>query len=188
MTKSALLIVDIQNDYFPGGLMPLPEMEAAAAKAAKLLKGARDRAEPIFHIRHIAASTDAPFFRPGTEGSCINAAVLPEAAEPVLEKSRPNSFVDTGLETMLREARITHLTICGAMSQMCIDATARAAVDLGFHVTVVSDACAAASVTFAGITVPHDHVHASIMAPLAASYAQVVDLDHITKERDRQSA
>lgn len=188
MTKTALLIVDVQNDYFPGGLMPLPGMEAAAAKAANLLKGARDRVEPIFHIRHIAASSEAPFFRPGTKGSHINGTVLPATGEPVLEKSRPNSFVGTGLEKMLREADITHLTICGAMSQMCIDATARAAVDLGFHVTVVSDACAAANVTFAGKTVPHDHVHASIMAPLAASYARVVDSDHIETEPARKSA
>lgn len=188
MTHTALLIVDIQNDYFSGGLMPLPEMEAAAAKAARLLKRARDRAELIFHIRHIAASVEAPFFRPGTEGSCIHAAVLPEAGEPVLEKARPNSFVGTGLEAMLREAGVTHLTICGAMSQMCIDATVRAAVDLGFHVTVVSDACAAADVTFAGIAVPSSHVHASIMAPLAASYARIVTTDEIEAKPERQSA
>lgn len=188
MTRTALLIVDIQNDYFPGGRKPLPGMEAAAENATRLLKRARDLAEPVFHIRHIANGADAPFFRPGTEGSRIHAAVQPEAGEPVLRKARPNSFVGTNLETMLREAGITHLTICGAMSQMCIDATARAAVDSGFQVTVVSDACAAATVTFASKTVPHDHVHASIMAPLAASYARVVTTDEIEAKPERKSA
>lgn len=80
MTRTALLIVDIQNDYFPGGRKPLPGMEAAAENATRLLKRARDLAEPVFHIRHIANGADAPFFRPGTKGSRIHAAVQPEAA------------------------------------------------------------------------------------------------------------
>ncbi|MCB1382767.1 MAG: cysteine hydrolase [Notoacmeibacter sp.] len=173
MTKTALLLVDIQNDYFAGGLMALPGMEAAAANAAMLLERARTRGEAVFHVRHIAPA-DAPFFRAGTKGSEIHPSVAPVAEERIIEKGRPNSFVGTGLEDQLRGLAIGHLVICGAMSQMCIDATTRAAVDLGFRVTLVADACAAASVTFAGQAVPANHVHASIMAPLAARYAKVV--------------
>ena len=177
MTETALILIDIQNDYFEGGLMPLDDMNSAAANAARLLDCARTRHAPVFHIRHIAGSADAPFFRPGTTGSEIHEAVRPANGEKIFEKNRPNAFVGTGLEAALREAGIERLTICGAMSQMCVDATARAAVDLGFAVTVVEDACAAASVSFGGRIVPSKDVHAAIMAPLAASYGKVMTTD-----------
>ena len=173
MTNTALILVDIQNDYFAGGRMALPGMEAAATQAAAILNMARAKALEIIHIRHIAPA-DAPFFRDGTKGSDIHTSVRPSESEPVVIKDRPNSFVGTGLDDRLRAAGVDHLIICGAMSQMCIDATTRAAVDLGYQVTLVSDACTAASVSFDGVTVPAEHVHAAIMAPLAARYANVV--------------
>ncbi len=179
MKPTALVLIDIQNDYFLGGMKPLPGMETAAANAARLLHAARDRDGPVFHIRHIAASSEAPFFRPGTDGSKINDAVLPKPDETVFEKFRPNSFIGTGLEAALREDGIEHLILCGAMSQMCVDATARAAVDMGFQISVVSDACAAAVATHAGVTVPAEMVHAAIMAPLAASYGKIVMTDDL---------
>lgn len=183
MTKNALILIDIQNDYFPdfeGSKMPLPGMNPAADNAALLLKAARRDGTPIFHIRHISGSTAAPFFHPGTEGSETHRKVTPIAGEPVVIKNRPSSFVGTNLDDLLRTAQIDHLIICGAMSQMCVDATTRAAVDMGFKATVVEDACAAANVTFNGRGVAADQVHASIMAPLAAAYAQVVrTADHL---------
>lgn len=182
MTKTALILIDIQNDYFDGGLMALDGMDAAAANAARLLAGARARREPVFHVRHIAGS-DAPFFRPGTTGSEIHASVRPDRGEAVIEKNRPNSFVGTGLYAALRKAEVERVILCGAMSQMCVDATARAAADMGFAVTVVADACAAASVTYGGVSVPSEHVHAAIMAPLAASYGNVVKTDDVEDKR-----
>jgi len=179
MTKTALILIDIQNDYFDGGLMALDSMDAAAANAARLLAGARIQQVPVFHIRHIAGSAEAPFFRPGTVGSEIHETVRPNPGETVIDKNRPNAFIGTSLEAALREAGIKHLTLCGAMSQMCVDATARAAADMGFAVTVVGDACAAASVSFGGVSVPSGYVQVAIMAPLAASYGKVVKTDDI---------
>ncbi len=177
MTTSALILIDIQNDYFPdfaGCKMPLPTMNAAAANAALLLAAARQSGTAIFHIQHVMASTAAPFFHPGTPGSEIHESVAPLEAENIVEKNRPNSFLRTKLEALLCDRSVDRLTLCGAMSQMCVDATARAAVDLGFSVTVAQDACAAANVTHDGVEVSADMVHASIMAPLAASYATVL--------------
>lgn len=174
MKHSALVLVDIQNDYFAGGLKPLEMMDVAAANAARLVAHCRRQELPIFHIRHIATSSKAPFFRPGTNGSEIHALVQPIENETILKKTRPNAFVGTPLEKKLREIGVEHLMLCGAMSQMCVDATARAAADLGFEVTVVEDACAAAAVSFGGVDVPPLQVHAAIMAPLMASYACVV--------------
>ncbi|WP_417431084.1 cysteine hydrolase family protein [Kiloniella sp.] len=176
MNKSALLLIDIQNDYFPsfsGSKMPLPAMDKAIVNANKLLMAARDSNTPIIHVKHVMTSDTAPFFRPRTLGAELHESVRPITGEAIIEKTKPNSFLNTGLEDYIRNRKIEHLTICGAMSQMCIDATVRAAVDLGFKVTVACDACAAANIEHNSISVPFDMVHASIMAPLSSSYADV---------------
>jgi len=174
MLKTALILIDIQNDYFEGGLKPLEGMDTVAANAALLLNAYRGEGLRIFHIRHIAGSSEAPFFRPGTHGSEIHGTVQPLEGEIVFEKNRPSAFVGTALEQALREVGIDQVTLCGAMSQMCVDATARAAADKGFKVVVVEDACAAASADFRGVSVLPKQVHAAFMAPLAASYGAVL--------------
>ena len=173
MSGSALILVDIQNDYFEDGCWSVHEMEAAAQNAAALLKRARTRGDMVIHIWHKMPSDAAPFFRPGTPGAEINNAVKPAEGEAVIAKSRPNSFVGTDLEERLRSAEVEKVIICGAMSQMCIDATTRGAVDLGFKVTLAHDACGARAVSFGGVDVPAELVHAAFMGPLASSYAAV---------------
>jgi len=173
MTSRALILIDIQNDYFHDGSWPVHQMEAAAANAARLLDHARRSGDMIVHIRHEMESVDAPFFRPGSEGAEINVSVAPQTGEPVIVKHRPNAFVGTDLLARLTSRGVSDLTICGAMSQMCIDATTRAAVDHGFLVTVIKDACGAKEVRFGDRTVPAELVHAAFMAPLAGSYAKV---------------
>lgn len=177
MSKPALVLVDIQNDYFDGGRWPVALMQEVSANAARLLERFRRDGLPIFHVRHEMASPTAPFFRPGTPGADIHPSVAPKAGEPVIVKQKPNSFRDTALKTSIDAAGVTGLVICGAMSQMCIDATTRAAVDLGYAVTVVADACGAKEVAFDGVEVPAAQVHATIMAPLAMSYAKVVSTE-----------
>ncbi|MAW08233.1 MAG: cysteine hydrolase [Halobacteriovoraceae bacterium] len=174
MTKTALILVDLQNDYFPGGAWELHETERAADNAARLLALFRARGDLVVHIRHENPSPEAPFFRAGTEGAEIHPTVAAEAREVVLTKHRPNSFYETGLLEMLQEAGVEAVTICGAMSQMCVDATVRAAADHGFAVTVPEDACAARGVEFGGVTLSGAQVHVAFMAPLAMAYAKVV--------------
>ena len=176
MHNSALLLIDIQNDYFPSfteSKMSLPDMDNACAHAERLLSVARKKGTLVIHVKHVMSSDSAPFFQPDTPGAELHGSVSPSSGEKLIEKTRPNSFIGTDLESFLRDGQVTRLTICGAMSQMCIDATVRAAVDLGFKVTVAEDACAAADIVYNGLGVPYDKVHASIMAPLAASYADV---------------
>jgi len=172
-----LLLVDIQNDYFPGGRMELRGMVEASRQAARLLHEFRARSLPIVHIQHLATRPGATFFLPGTSGSEIHASVSPSEGELVLEKHFPNAFRETGLLARLQFARAEELVICGAMSHMCIDATTRAAFDLGFRCTVAEDACATRDVQFKGETVPAAQVHAAFMAALASTYASVVTTD-----------
>ena len=149
MTR-ALLIIDIQRDYFPGGAYPLVEPEAAAGAARSVLDAFRDAGEPVVHLKHVWDEPEATFMRPGTEGVEIHALVGPAEGEPVIEKAAPNGFVDTGLEERLRAAGIESLVVAGMMSSMCVDATVRAGADLGFGMTVIHDGCAAPDLEFGG--------------------------------------
>ena len=173
MSKQALILVDIQNDYFTGGNMVLKNMEAAGTNAVRLLKFFRDRDWPRIHIQHVSTRPGATFFIPQTAGVEIHPVVAPIQGEAVLTKHYPNSFRDTGLQEKLRQADVTKLAICGAMSHMCIDTTTRAAFDLGFECTVLHDACATRDLKFGDIVVPADQVHASFMAALAGIFAKV---------------
>lgn len=175
MNKQALILVDIQNDYFPGGSMELVGMEAAADNAAKMLAKARNDDQPIFHIQHVAASDTATFFLPNTHGAEHHASVLPDKNETIIKKHFPSSFRETHLAQTLRAQNITELCIVGAMSHMCIDATTRAAFDAGFSCTVIQDACATRDLEFKGRTIKAADVHGSFMAALSAPYANVVD-------------
>jgi nicotinamidase-related amidase len=174
-----LVIVDIQKDYFPGGAHPLEGPEAAAESAARLLADFRAAGDPVFHVRHVWAEEDATFMRPGTEGVEINERVAPLEGEAVISKEHPNSFRDTVLEDKLRKAGVDELVVCGMMTSMCVDATVRAAVDLGFDTTVAADACATRELDFGGVAIPADSVQAAFLAALSDGYAAVVSTDEI---------
>jgi nicotinamidase-related amidase len=172
-SSRTLLIIDIQRDYFPGGAYPLVEPEAAAASARKVLDAFRAAGDPVIHMKHVWDAPDAEFMRPGTEGIEIHPEVEPADGELVLEKTSPNSFVETQLEDELRKRGGDDLVVAGMMSSMCVDATVRAAADLAFSPTVVHDACAAPDLEFNGVKVPGTAVHAAFMAALADGYAEV---------------
>lgn len=177
--KTALLIIDIQNDYFPGGKMELEGSVQAASAAARLLAAFRKESWPVFHIQHVSDKPKATFFMPGTTGAEIDSAVRPLPTEPVITKHFPNSFRDTDLYERLKSDNIGSLLICGMMSHMCVDATVRAAFDLGFSCIVTHDACATRALSFNGIDVPAAQVHASYMAALGSVYAQIKGVDEI---------
>lgn len=169
-----LLLVDIQNDYFPGGRMELVGMDAAAANARQALDAFRGAGAHLVHVQHISTRSGAGFFLPDTAGVEISESVCPEAGETVVTKHFPNAFRDTALAGLLRERDVDELVICGAMSHMCIDATTRAAFDLGFRCTVLEDACATRDLSWHGAMVPAAEVHAAFMAALAAPFARVI--------------
>lgn len=174
-SNTALLLIDIQNDYFPDGKWPVENMAHAADNAAKILGHARAKNDFIAHIHHEIPVDNAPFFEPGTTGAEINSSVAPHANESTFLKHRPNSFHETILLDTLQSNNISRVILVGAMSQMCIDATARAAADFGFEVVVIHDATAARPVEFNTNTIPAADVHSVIMGALSRTYATVID-------------
>lgn len=177
--KQALILIDIQQDYFPGGAMELVDSEGAGARAGVLLKAARCCGLPIVHIQHIAARKGATFFLPDTFGAEIHPLVAPQPAEAVFTKHHPNSFRETGLLEYLQGLGITRLLIAGMMTHMCIDTTVRAAVDLGFTCTLAHDACATRDLVFAGQTIPAKQVQAAFLAALNGLFATIQSTETI---------
>lgn len=172
MSKRAVIVVDLQNDYLTSGRFALDGIDQAIANAAKVTAAARAAGVPVINIRH-ENPAGAPFFEAGTDGVEIVPAMAPQAGEAVITKNYPNSFRDTDLKSNLDAEGITDIVIVGAMSHMCIDATTRAAADLGYGVTVVSDACATRDLEFGGKAVTAADVHAVYMSALAFAYAEV---------------
>jgi nicotinamidase-related amidase len=179
--NKCLIMVDLQNDYFPGGKMELVGIEDAAENARILLTEFRKTKLPIVHIQHISIPPNAFFFLPDTDGVKINERVTPREGEAVVLKNYPNSFRGTSLLEILRNAHVDNLVICGAMSHMCIDATTRAAFDLGFNCVVAEDACATMDLVFKNKIIKASEVHASFMAALSFPYAKVVLTRDIVK-------
>lgn len=176
--KSALLVIDVQNDYFPGGKYPLVEPLAAAKNAYMLLQCFREHKGHHVHIQHISLEPDAPFFIKGDSGSDIHDSVAHFEGEPIVYKHEPNSFLDTNLLELLKEWGVERVVITGMMTHMCVDATTRAAADFGFQVWVAEDACATRDLKYGETTIPADHVHKAFLAALK-SYGQVMSSEQI---------
>jgi len=177
MSKHAIIVVDLQNEYLPTGKLPLSGIDSALANAARVIAEARASGNTVIHVRHESTDADAPFFAPGSEAVQIHPTVAPAEGEPVVVKNHPNAFLKTGLKQILDAQGAEELTIVGAMSHMCIDATTRAASDFGYKATVVHDACATRDLEFGGQVVPAAQVHGAMMSALAFAYAKVVTTD-----------
>jgi nicotinamidase-related amidase len=171
---TALVLIDIQNDYFPGGKMKLEGSDAACLHARDILAIFRERGMLVVHVRHISSRPGATFFLPGTHGSEIHSNVRPLPAEMVIQKHYPNSFRETPLLEHLRENKVGEVVFVGMMTHMCVDATVRAAFDYSFRCTVVHDACATQDLTFQGKTVSAREVHWAFLSALGAVYARVI--------------
>lgn len=187
--KTALLLIDIQNDYFPGGRMELVKPLEAAQKAYMLLQCFREHTQKTVHIQHISLSPTAAFFISGDRGTDIHDSAAHFEGEPLVQKHYPNSFRETNLLDLLKGWDIQRVIITGMMSHMCVDATARAAADFGFQVMVAEDACATRDLKFGETTIPAEHVHKAFMAALK-SYGQVMTAEqiitHLAAEQDKK--
>jgi nicotinamidase-related amidase len=160
--NTALLVIDIQDFYFPGGDVPLVNPEDAAENAFTLINSFREKEFPVIFVRHN--------YEPG--GS-VNDIVLPLKDEKIITKNEINSFKGTDLDTYLKSLGIKDLVICGMQTHMCVEAAIRAAHDLGYICTLVEDACTTRDLKYGDITIQAADVHFSTLATLK-SYAKIV--------------
>ena len=179
---TALVVTDIQQFYFEGGLVPLTGSVEAANQARRVLEAFRARKLPIFHVRHVPKSVALVEGEPADAQYRIRSEVQPAAGEKIVTKRYANSFRETDLLDSLRQKGIKTLVIVGMQTHMCVEAASRAATDLGFDVVVVHDACATRPLEFEGRTVPAEMVHAAALAAIKGTYGRVVSVDQLLKE------
>jgi nicotinamidase-related amidase len=178
MENTALLIIDVQNDYFKGGNMPLVGAEEAGKNTQKVLEYFRKNNLPVINIKHIATNDGVTFFLPDTKGAEINSLVEPKNGEKVIVKHYPNSFRETELLAYLQSKQIKNLVITGMMTDVCVESTTRAAFDLGFTNTIIGDATATRDREVNGQVVKAAEVQRSFLAGISALgnlYAQIVN-------------
>jgi len=176
--NTTLLIIDIQNDYFPGGKMELEGALEAGKKAGALLQCFRDHDGQHVHIQHESRKPGATFFIPGTDGIRIHDLVAHFEGEPIVYKQFPNSFRETNLLELLKNWGTERVLICGMMTHICVDATVRAAADFGFQVIVVEDACATRALAHGETKVPAAHVQAAFLAAFK-SYGTLMTTEEV---------
>ncbi len=172
--KTALLLIDIQNDYFKGGQCELHKSEEAVANGFRVLEYFRNNSLSVFHIKHFSTKKNSSILKKGSPGAEIHKLVSPKGNERVIIKSFPNSFRDTNLQEGLLEQEITDLVVAGMMSQHCVDSTVRAAFDLGYNITLLHDACATRDLEFDNRKSPAGQVQTAFMASLGRGFSKVI--------------
>jgi len=172
--KTALLIIDMQKDYFENGANPLSGSVEASLKAKEILEHFRTQNFPVFHIQHTNIRPGSKFLLPDTPGIEIHENVKPVEGEKIILKHFPNSFRETGLLEYLQKTEITDLVICGMMTHMCVDATTRAAKDFGYNIMVISDACATKDLELSGVKTHAKDAQNAFLAALNYYYAKAV--------------
>ena len=175
--KTALLLIEIQNDYFPNGRMPVEKSTYVAAKGKQLLQAYRAREWAVIHVQHISTRPNDTYFLPCTKGAEFHPDFQPGKGEFIVRKHYPNSFRDTILLNILTKNHINHLTICGMMTHNAVDATVKAAYDSGMLCTVLHDACASKDLHFNETIIPAQNAHHSFLAALEPTYANVLNTD-----------
>ena len=152
----AILSIDLQKQYFePGSPLEIPDGKAVLAQVTRLLAKAREKGQLIIHIRHISKNPEDSKFRAGSPQVEFMEEVKPLKGEPVITKTRPGAFYLTELDDILKRKSIDEVVICGLMSFMCCDTTAREAHARGYQVYFLKDATAALKIG----DIPAETVH-----------------------------
>jgi nicotinamidase-related amidase len=178
--KTALLVIDFQNEYFTGK-MPIPEGAAALANTRKLIAFADDHKMPVFHVQHIAPAGSAVFAKDG-ETVKFHPDMQPRAQDVVLQKTTVSVFGSTDLDARLKRAGIENLIISGLMTHACVAGAARDAAPLGYNVLVASDASATRAITRVnGEAIDKDALHKAALAEVEDTFGDVMTTEQIIK-------
>lgn len=171
--KRALLVIDVQNEYFTGKL-PVTYPSGSLDNITRAIKAAHTNNIPVIVIQHTAPQKDSKTFRKGTKEWELHPQIAGEKYDHIIEKTLPGSFTGTDLEAWLRERNIDTLVIAGYMTQMCCDTTARQAVHLGFSVEFLSDATGTLQISNYAGTVTAEELHKAILVTQAMRFSEVL--------------
>lgn len=144
---NALLVIDVQNEYFAGanGAFPQENADETAAKIAAHIRRVQDE-QLVIGIQHLTPA-DAPLFARGSHGAALHSSVAGLLADkPLVQKAHADSFLNTDLNEILAKHGVTHIDVCGIMTQNCVTHTALSPDAAPYHVRVLSDLCTAPTV------------------------------------------
>jgi len=175
----ALLVIDVQNEYFTGAL-PITHPAGHLEKILEAMDAAQGKI-PIVVVQHHFDSPDLPFFQKGTPGWELHPEIQARPFDHLVQKTLPGSFTNTSLEDWLKEQGITTVTIAGYMSHMCCDTTARQAVHRGLTVEFLSDATGTLPLSNEAGDVTAEELHRSILCAQQMMLSEVLDLESWTK-------
>ncbi len=177
MDRPALLLIDVQREYFTrDGPLCIPDGPAVLGRLAGLLGTARQVGVPVIHVQHHEAA-DSGVFATGTTAVETMDEVRPAEGEPLIVKHLPGSFDGTSLDEALADAGARTVVVGGFMTHMCCDTTAREAHARGFDVVFLSDGTATRALEGPdGRTIPHDAVHAATLAAQADGFSRLADV------------
>jgi len=170
--KRALLVIDVQNEYFTGKV-PVTHPSDSLNKILAVMDFARTRGIPAVVVQH-SAPPDWPAFAKGSEGWNLHPEIAARHHDHLVEKQLPGSFTGTDLEQWLRDRQIDTIVVTGYMTQMCCDTTARQAFHLGLAVEFLSDATGTLSIANAAGSVTAEELHRAILVTQAMRFSKVM--------------
>jgi len=179
-SKRALLVIDVQNEYFTGKL-PVTYPAGSLDNILRAMDTAAQSGVPVIVIQHTAPQADSAVFRKGSKEWELHPDVSRRHRQALFHKSLPGSFTGTDLEKWLRENAVDTLTICGYMTQMCCDTTARQALHLGFKVEFLSDATGTLTVSNSAGSVTAEQLHNTILVIQESRFSQVMTIEEWTR-------
>lgn len=182
--RKALLVIDVQNEYFTGRL-PVTYPEGSLGNILKAMDRAALADIPVAIIQHTAPSQDSPTFRKGSDGWKLHPEIEERKRDILIEKNLPGSFTGTELEKWLRDKGVSRVAICGYMTQMCCDTTARQAFHLGFQVDFLSDATGTLSMQNSAGSISASDLHRAVLVTMAAKFGRVMRTEEWITETAR---
>jgi nicotinamidase-related amidase len=177
--KQALLVIDVQNEYFSGKL-PVTFPKGSLLNIQNAMDRAYESRVPVAVIRHTSPPGSATF-RKGTPEWELHDEIRSRRYDILVEKTLPGSFTGTGLQTWLDDQNITTVTIAGYMTQMCCDTTARQAFHRGYGVNFLSDATGTLSVSNAAGAIHDADLHRAILVTQQMLFSRVMTTDEWTR-------
>jgi len=177
--QTAVIVIDIQNEYFPGGKMPIPDGMKALQNSKRIVEFAHKNGMPVFFVQHLGAA-DGPLFAKGSRFAEFHKDLQPGKNDRVISKATPSSFVGTDLQQQLDALGIKQLIVTGLMTHMCVSSTARDAVPLGYSVIIPEDATATRDLaTWNNKVVDHQILQQSALAAVADVFAEIKTTDAV---------
>jgi nicotinamidase-related amidase len=178
VSRRALIVIDVQNEYFDGALpITSPPPESSIANIRRAMDAATAAGVPVIVVRHVDADPEAEIFRAGTPAIDLHEEVAERPRDHDVEKHMPGSFTGTPLGEILDAAGVDTLSVTGYMTHMCVDTTARQAVHRGMAVEILDDATGTLALDNAGGKVSGEELHRAILAAQAHGLSEVISTD-----------